>query len=171
MSCLIPSYSRLWLSGDFDQKPYVSNAADCSSVQLSGDEDYVLLACDGFFDVLRPADVPALVLEALRESGGSGQDVAQSLVAEAKAAGSSDNITVLLVFLREPRDLLLSEPTAGKVWEDETRVFEQTTRGLMISVPSHCIWHWCFTLLSVIHPWLRSSEFLISEKQCCFLFF
>ncbi|KAF4074263.1 hypothetical protein AMELA_G00237400 [Ameiurus melas] len=101
--------------GDFDQKPYVSNAADCSSVQLSGDEDYVLLACDGFFDVLRPADVPALVLEALREAGGSGEDVAQSLVAQAKAAGSSDNITVLLVFLREPRDLLLSEITAGQV--------------------------------------------------------
>ncbi|XP_053530296.1 protein phosphatase 1F isoform X2 [Ictalurus punctatus] len=101
--------------GDFDQKPYVSNAADCSSVQLNGDEDYVLLACDGFFDVLRPADVPALVLEALRETGGSGEDVAQSLVAQAKAAGSSDNITVLLVFLREPRDLLLSEITAGQV--------------------------------------------------------
>ncbi|GAA6072650.1 protein phosphatase 1F isoform X1 [Tachysurus ichikawai] len=101
--------------GDFDQKPYVSNAADCSSVQLSGDEDYVLLACDGFFDVLRPDDVPALVLEALREAGGSGKDVAQNLVAQAKAAGSSDNITVLLVFLREPRDLVLSETTAGKV--------------------------------------------------------
>ncbi|MCI4392819.1 hypothetical protein PGIGA_G00150470 [Pangasianodon gigas] len=101
--------------GDFDQKPYVSNAADCSSVQLSGDEDYVLLACDGFFDVLRPADVPALVLEALREAGGSGENVAQSLVAQAKAAGSSDNITVLLVFLHEPRDLLLSETTAGQV--------------------------------------------------------
>lgn len=98
--------------GDFDQKPYVSNAADCSSVQLSGDEDYVLLACDGFFDVLQPADVPAMVLEALRDAGGSGQDVAQSMVAQAKAAGSSDNITVLLVFLREPRDLLMSDTAA-----------------------------------------------------------
>lgn len=91
----------------------MSNVADCSSVQLSGDEDYVLLACDGFFDVLRPADVPALVLEALHEAGGSGKDVAESLVAQAKAAGSSDNITVMLVFLREPRDLLLPETTAA----------------------------------------------------------
>ncbi|XP_062874108.1 protein phosphatase 1F [Trichomycterus rosablanca] len=95
--------------GDFDQKPYVSNAADTNTVQLCGDEDYVLLACDGFFDVLNPADVPALVLEALRKGKGSGEDVAQSLVAEAKAAGSSDNITVLVVFLREPSDILLSE--------------------------------------------------------------
>nr|BAD95886.1 Ca/calmodulin-dependent protein kinase phosphatase [Danio rerio] len=92
--------------GDFDQKPYVSNEADSSSFHLTGDEDYVLLACDGFFDVIRPADVPALVLEALRESRGSGNDVAQSLVAQAKTAGSSDNITVLLVFLKEPQKLL-----------------------------------------------------------------
>ncbi|XP_076846011.1 protein phosphatase 1F [Brachyhypopomus gauderio] len=95
--------------GDYDQKPYVSNAADCSSVQMCGDEDYVLLACDGFFDVLRPDDVPGLVLAALRDSDGSGRDVARSLVAEAKAAGSTDNITVLLAFLRDPRDLLLAE--------------------------------------------------------------
>ncbi|XP_012671465.2 protein phosphatase 1F [Clupea harengus] len=97
--------------GDFDQKPYVSNMADCSSVQLAGDEDYVLLACDGFFDVVRPSEVPGLVLEALREMEGRGgcEEVAQRLVAQAKAAGSSDNITVLVVFLREPGQLLLQD--------------------------------------------------------------
>ncbi|XP_036454555.1 protein phosphatase 1F [Colossoma macropomum] len=99
--------------GDFDQKPYVSNAADCSSVQLSGEEDYILLACDGFFDVVRPVEVPGLVQEALRETGGSGKEAAENLVNQAKAAGSSDNITVLLVFLREPQKLLLSEMGSG----------------------------------------------------------
>ncbi|KAL2091885.1 hypothetical protein ACEWY4_011683 [Coilia grayii] len=97
--------------GDFDQKPYVSNMADCSCVQLSGEEDYVLLACDGFFDVVRPAEVPGLVLEALREAEGRGgcEEVAQRLVAQAKAAGSSDNITVMVVFLREADQLLLRD--------------------------------------------------------------
>ncbi|XP_016409716.1 protein phosphatase 1F-like [Sinocyclocheilus rhinocerous] len=98
--------------GDFDQKPYVSNEADCSSIQLNGHEDYILLACDGFFDVVRPGDVPELVLEALRETGGSGDDVAQALVAHAKAAGSSDNITVLLVFLKDPQQLLTYETSS-----------------------------------------------------------
>lgn len=98
--------------GDFDQKPYVSNEADSTSVQLSGDEDYILLACDGFFDVVRPGDVPGLVLEALREGRGSGENVAQSLVAQAKAAGSSDNITVLLVFLKEPQQILSHETSS-----------------------------------------------------------
>ncbi|XP_063051148.1 protein phosphatase 1F [Engraulis encrasicolus] len=100
--------------GDFDQKPYVSNAADCSSVRLGGDEDYVLLACDGFFDVVRPDEVPGLVYEALRESEGRGgaEEVAQRLVSQAKTAGSSDNITVMVVFLRDP-DQLLREDTSS----------------------------------------------------------
>ncbi|XP_041854721.1 protein phosphatase 1F [Melanotaenia boesemani] len=104
--------------GDFDQKPYVSGDADCSTVQLQGDEDYVLLACDGFFDAVKPSEVPCLVVEALQQTGdpdGEGaappdpreeKTVAERLVGHAKAAGSSDNITVMLVFLRPPEELL-----------------------------------------------------------------
>ncbi|XP_071371452.1 protein phosphatase 1F [Centroberyx affinis] len=113
--------------GDFDQKPYVSGDADCSTTRLAGDEDYVLLACDGFFDTVKPSEVPRLVLEALRqpgdpEGGGDapagpsedapGQRVAQKLVAHAKAAGSNDNITVMLVFLRPPQQLLAADAAA-----------------------------------------------------------
>ncbi|XP_055079963.1 protein phosphatase 1F [Periophthalmus magnuspinnatus] len=128
--------------GDFDQKPYVSSEADCCSLELRGDEDYLLLACDGFFDSVRPSAVPRLVLEALRNLGpevetgpgpetgpwpepgadsgpgldsGPGPDpdpeqaalrVAQVLVSRAKESGSSDNITVVIMFLRSPREIL-----------------------------------------------------------------
>ncbi|TNN43194.1 Protein phosphatase 1F [Liparis tanakae] len=105
--------------GDFDQKPYVSGEADCSTTRLSGDEDYVLLACDGFFDAVDPSEVPRLVLDALRQPADPEGDappdqsqdavglrVARRLVSHAKAAGSSDNITVMLVFLRPPPQLL-----------------------------------------------------------------
>ncbi|MEQ2190697.1 hypothetical protein XENOCAPTIV_006159, partial [Xenoophorus captivus] len=100
--------------GDFDQKPYVSGDADSSTIQLLGDEDYVLLACDGFFDAVKPSEVPELVVDALRETGdpegredhppkqveeGVAHRVAEKLVGHAKAAGSSDNITVMVVFL------------------------------------------------------------------------
>ncbi|XP_023129119.2 protein phosphatase 1F isoform X2 [Amphiprion ocellaris] len=108
--------------GDFDQKPYVSGDADCSTVQLLGDEDYVLLACDGFFDAVKPSEVPYLVLDALQQAcdpeGGTsfeqpedavGQRVAQQLVGHAKAAGSSDNITVMLIFLCSPLELLVQQ--------------------------------------------------------------
>ncbi|XP_034548564.1 protein phosphatase 1F [Notolabrus celidotus] len=116
--------------GDFDQKPYVSGDADCSTTQLLGDEDYLLLACDGFFDAVSPSEVPDLVLDALKrpdepEEGGAdppldqsddavGLRVAQRLVSHAKAAGSSDNITVMLVFLRPPLQLLARDSTAGR---------------------------------------------------------
>ncbi|XP_040898981.1 LOW QUALITY PROTEIN: protein phosphatase 1F [Toxotes jaculatrix] len=114
--------------GDFDQKPYVSGDADCTTTQLCGDEDYVLLACDGFFDAVKPSMVPHLVLEALQHSGDpeeggdtplkqpeemTGLRVAQQLVSHAKAAGSSDNITVMLVFLRPPEQLLSQDAATG----------------------------------------------------------
>lgn len=114
--------------GDFDQKPYVSGDADCSSVKLQGDEDYVLLACDGFFDTVNPSEVPDLVLDALQEpadpeSSGdvppqpseTGLRVAQRLVAHAKEAGSSDNITVMVVFLRPPEQLVAEKFSSGTV--------------------------------------------------------
>lgn len=115
--------------GDFDQKPYVSGDADCSITQLSGNEDYVLLACDGFFDAVKPSEVPQLVLDALQQpcdTEGEGDTlvelsedtvglrVAQQLVGHAKAAGSSDNITVVLVFLRPPKQLLAQDSTTSR---------------------------------------------------------
>lgn len=92
--------------GDLQQKPYISGCADCTSFKLTGSEDYVLLACDGFFDAIGPLEVVDLVLEHLMQSKGDGHKVAERLVAAAKESGSSDNITVLVVFLREPQDIL-----------------------------------------------------------------
>lgn len=81
----------------------------------------MLLACDGFFDSVKPPEVPDLVMDALRGTvdpeGGEqlppehaedvvGQRVAEKLVGHAKAAGSSDNITVMVVFLRPSVQLL-----------------------------------------------------------------
>lgn len=129
------------LPGDFDQKPYVCGDADCSITHLSGDEDYILLACDGFFDAVKPLEVPYLVLDALQQQGDPeskgdapleqsqhvvGLRVAQQLVNYAKAAGSNDNITVVLVFLRPPEQLLATpdissgtvQPTRDSSFQD-----------------------------------------------------
>lgn len=70
-----------------------------------------------------------MVVEALQQTGapeegdvpqepfkeGVGQNVAQRLVSEAKAAGSSDNITVMVVFLRPPCQLMVQHCTTGTV--------------------------------------------------------
>lgn len=47
-----------------------------------------------------------LVLDHLMKNKGDGFKTAQRLVAAAKENGSSDNITVLVVFLRDPQDIL-----------------------------------------------------------------
>ncbi|KAG9487491.1 hypothetical protein GDO78_007380 [Eleutherodactylus coqui] len=92
--------------GDIDQKPYVSGEGDVSSVSLTDSEDFLVLACDGFYDAVSTSEVPSLVLGYLQENGGDGQHVAESLVAAAKEGGSSDNITVLVIFLRDPAKIL-----------------------------------------------------------------
>lgn len=87
----------------------------------------MLLACDGFFDAVKPSEVPHLVLDALQqpgdpEGGGTtptelldavGLRVAQQLVGHAKSAGSSDNITVMLVFLRPLEQLMAQHSSKG----------------------------------------------------------
>uniref|UniRef100_A0A8C6DXC3 Protein phosphatase 1F n=1 Tax=Moschus moschiferus TaxID=68415 RepID=A0A8C6DXC3_MOSMO len=96
--------------GDVFQKPYVSGEADTASWELTGSEDYLLLACDGFFDVVPHQEVAGLVRSHLAGPRGSGLHVAEELVAAARERGSHDNITAVVVFLRDPRDLLEPEP-------------------------------------------------------------
>lgn len=92
--------------GDVFQKPYVSGEADAASRKLTGSEDYLLLACDGFFDVVPHQEVSGLVHSHLIRQEGSGLRVAEELVAVARDRGSHDNITVMVVFLRDPHELL-----------------------------------------------------------------
>ncbi|KAG8011600.1 Protein phosphatase 1F, partial [Nibea albiflora] len=111
-----------------DHELTVAWLGDSQAILLLGDEDYVLLACDGFFDAVKPSEVPHLVLDALQQpsdpesrvdapleqSGHTvGLKIAQQLVGYAKAVGSSDNITVILVFLRPPEQLLAHVSTTG----------------------------------------------------------
>lgn len=106
--------------GDVFQKPYVSGEADAASRELTGSEDYLLLACDGFFDVVPHQEVAGLVQSHLVGQEGSGQRVAEELVAAARERGSHDNITVMVVFLRDPRDLLEGGARGAGLSEPET---------------------------------------------------
>ncbi|XP_075424659.1 protein phosphatase 1F [Ascaphus truei] len=92
--------------GDIDQKPYVSGEGDVTSRPLGGTEDFLVLACDGLYDTVSLPEVPGLVLGHLRENGGEWQGAAEALVTAAKKGGSADNITVLVVFLRDPVSVL-----------------------------------------------------------------
>ena len=93
-------------TGDVENKPAITSEPDVVSIELDGTEDYVVLACDGIWDVIRPSKVPQLVYAHLT-GGGSKESVAKSLIDHAKAEGSSDNMTAIVVFfdtfeLKEP---------------------------------------------------------------------
>ncbi|XP_004434844.1 PREDICTED: protein phosphatase 1E [Ceratotherium simum simum] len=87
--------------GDAEHKPYICGDADSASTVLDGTEDYLLLACDGFYDTVNPDEAVKVVSDHLKENNGDSSMVAHKLVASARDAGSSDNITVIVVFLRD----------------------------------------------------------------------
>ncbi|KAK9412552.1 protein phosphatase 1E [Crotalus adamanteus] len=87
--------------GDAEHKPYICGDADSASTALDGSEDYLILACDGFYDTMNPDEAVKVVADHLKENNGDSSMVAHKLVASARDAGSSDNITVIVVFLRD----------------------------------------------------------------------
>ncbi|KAK3085158.1 hypothetical protein FSP39_025185, partial [Pinctada imbricata] len=87
--------------GDVSQKKYICSDADTAMEKLDGTEDYLVLACDGLWDSVNNDDLPKRVHNLLTETGGDKSAVAKDLVTWAKESGSSDNITVIVVFLRD----------------------------------------------------------------------
>jgi serine/threonine protein phosphatase PrpC len=63
----------------------------------SSEDDFVVLACDGLFDVLSNQAVCNFVLKAL-EDGMSLDSISESLTQKAVDKGSKDNVTVIIVW-------------------------------------------------------------------------
>lgn len=78
-------------------------------VTLDGDEEFLIMACDGLWDTLSPEGVIMFVHRSLVETGGDTKPIAKELVEEAKAHGSNDNITAIVVYLTPIIDLKKSE--------------------------------------------------------------
>lgn len=106
-------------AGDSEHKPYICGDADHAAFPLDGSEDYLILACDGFYDTVSPEEAVRVVSDHLQENNGDTAMVAHKLVASARDAGSSDNITVIVVFLRDPRAPAPSHEPQEEEEEDE----------------------------------------------------
>mmetsp|Transcript_75638 Transcript_75638/g.210108 ORF Transcript_75638/g.210108 Transcript_75638/m.210108 type:complete len:281 (-) Transcript_75638:168-1010(-) len=88
----------------------VSNVPDITSTDLSAQDNFVILACDGLWDIMNDQQAVELVGECLREltpiarrleaEGRSVAEIlARMLVEEALARGSNDNISCVVIFL------------------------------------------------------------------------
>ena len=97
--------------GDMDFKRPSSNEPGFNFVvadpevgerQVKDEEDVLLVACDGLYDVMTNEKVAEYVRAGLQETGGSVQRVAESIVSHAiEKLFTRDNVTVIVVHLRK----------------------------------------------------------------------
>ena len=85
--------------GDVNLQPYVTCEPEITERELLDDEDcYLVLASDGIWDVLSNHEVSIVVEQAVNSK--PFVDVAKELCAQAIMLGSTDNVTALIIDLR-----------------------------------------------------------------------
>jgi len=96
--------------GDRSERPAVTAAPEISVVAMDPElDDFLVLATDGLWDVMSSSDVVAFIHALLAlgreedEDAVEKDDVALMVVEEALRRGSDDNITVVIVWLKEGR--------------------------------------------------------------------
>jgi len=81
--------------------PLVSSEPEIASMVLSHHDEFLLLACDGLFDVFRSQDAIALARQELIAHRGEPAEVARILSDQAiRVRRSRDNVSILIIVLR-----------------------------------------------------------------------
>ena len=83
--------------GDVSLQPFVTCVPEVVEKVISSEDEYLVIASDGVWDVLRNDDVARLVAQAAAYDFAT---TAKSLCAEALLMGSTDNVTAMVVDLR-----------------------------------------------------------------------
>ena len=83
--------------GDYEMKPYITGEPDIEEYEMEGDEEFLIIACDGLWDTVEPLDAVECVQKCI--SDGVRDEAAEKLVTLAKDNNSMDNITVMVVYL------------------------------------------------------------------------
>jgi len=94
--------------GDRSERPWVTNTADISHYLIEEEnDDFLVLATDGLYDVMKSQDVVSFVNDVLGSAPHTSRrheirrDMAKYVVDEAIKRGTNDNVTVLIVWLSE----------------------------------------------------------------------
>lgn len=77
-------------------QPYITCEPEIVEKQIEADDEYLVLASDGVFDVIENDDVAKIVLRNSRDF----LNVAKRLCTEAIIMGSTDNVTALVIDLK-----------------------------------------------------------------------
>lgn len=89
--------SRSLGDGDVKREGGVTADAEVSTIQLHANDEFVVLASDGLWDVVSNEDAIALVHDTVKNPSMA----AKRLAVEALARGSQDNLTVVVCFLQD----------------------------------------------------------------------
>ncbi|KAL0555084.1 hypothetical protein IC582_009017 [Cucumis melo] len=81
--------------GDDDLKPAVTAEPEITETVLTSQDDCLVMASDGLWDVLSNSEVVDIIRDTVKDPG----MCSKRLATEAAARGSRDNITVIVVFL------------------------------------------------------------------------
>ena len=93
-----PSDGLKWLSADGDSfLGPLTSIPDVVSHEVSRDDEFLLVACDGLWDVLPTARAVELARQHLRSERGDPGKAAEALVRHALSLHASDNVTALLL--------------------------------------------------------------------------
>ena len=92
--------------GDIDSKPFVSHSPDVFKYSLSPQDKFLILACDGLWDVFSNQKAINFVLSKMKNMNiennnkRNRNNIAQMLANEAIEIGSTDNISVVIIFFK-----------------------------------------------------------------------
>lgn len=93
--------------GDLDANPYVCSDPELFKYEINKKDKFIVMACDGLWDVLSNQDVVDFVLTKLDDNKNNNKDqlntnnksnIAKLLADHAVANGSFDNISVVILF-------------------------------------------------------------------------
>lgn len=119
--------------GDPNDKKYITGEADVRSFDLEGTEDYLVVACDGVWDVVSGDELTECVRTHLSK-GGTRNTVAKAIIEFARSEGSGDNMTAIVVFFSsfqpEPPSseaAAVEDSVSSREGEDSAKLGESST--------------------------------------------
>lgn len=116
-----------------DGKPSgVTADADTTSIELTPQDEFLVIGCDGLWDVMTYDDVVNYCRQRLSQ-GQSSQSITEELVQEALRRGSTDNVTVLFVALRKDVAEIMSPQSANSA--SMTEASQRLSTPLCVAKP------------------------------------
>lgn len=97
--------------GDMELQPHVTYVPDVFFVDIRDDDEFLIIACDGLWDVVTSEQAVKLVLQ----EGGDPIRSAAKLRDYAHALNSTDNISVIVFRLNDPQNRALRAKSVGSV--------------------------------------------------------